>query len=124
MAEADVLVLPSVSEGLGRVVFEAMACGTPVIGSRVGGIAEMIEDGENGFLVPPGDVEVLAERLRWVLSNPQETCEMGRRARTFAKRFFSTEAYLDAYRRLFQKATEVLHGSPESSPAKNSSHSI
>ena len=110
MARAEALVLPSVSEGLGRVVFEAMACGTLVIGSRVGGIAEMIEDGENGFLVPPGDTETLSERLRWVLSHPEESHEMGQRARAFAKRFFSTESYLNAYRRLFQQATKSVKG--------------
>ena len=49
---------------------------------------------------------------------------MGQRARAFAKRFFSTESYLNAYRRLFQQATQVRQGSTESSSAKNSSHTI
>ncbi len=107
MAQAEALVLPSRSEGLGRVVFEAMACGTPVIGSRVGGIGEMIVDGDNGFLVPTDDSEAVAERLRWLLENPEKSDRMGERARAFAERFFSTESYVDAYRRLFEEATRV-----------------
>jgi len=104
VARACVLVLPSLSEGLGRVVFEAMACGTPVIGSRVGGIPEMIQDGGNGFLVPPGDVDALAERLHWVLEHPDKAKYMGEQAREFAKKFFSPEAYLQGYAKLFNMA--------------------
>ena len=103
-----IFVLPSLSEGLGRVVVEAMATGTPVVGSRVGGIPEMVQDGLTGFLVPPGDEEALAERLRWVLKHPQEAEAMGRRAREFARSFFSSEAYLAGYKRLFEMAEEVL----------------
>ena len=108
MATAEVLVLPSISEGLGRVVFEAMACGTPVIGSHVGGIAEMIVNGETGFLVQPGEVSSLTERLRWILQHPQETHELGQRARKFARAFFSQEAYVENYARLFELASQTV----------------
>lgn len=101
MGRSLVFVLPSLSEGLGRVVFEAMAVGLPVIASRVGGISEMLEEGVTGFLVPPGDEEALADRLRWVLTHPAEAKEMGQRARAFAQRFFSTEAYARHYAELF-----------------------
>jgi glycosyltransferase involved in cell wall biosynthesis len=108
MCRACVFVLPSLSEGLGRVVVEAMATGTPVIGSHVGGIPEMVEDGTTGFLVPPGDEVALAERLRWVLEHPDETREMGRRARAFAECFFSTEAYVQGYRQIFEASLTLL----------------
>ena len=104
MTEARVFVLPSISEGLGRVVVEAMATGTPVIGSQVGGIPEMVEDGVTGFLVQPGDETRLAERLRWILEHPDEAEKMGRRARAFAESFFSTEAYTAGYQRVFELA--------------------
>ena len=111
MRQACVFVLPSLSEGLGRVAVEAMATGTPVIGSCLGGIPEMVQDGLTGFLVPPGDEEALAERLRWVLEHPEEAEVMGYRAREFARSFFSSEAYLAGYKRLFEMAEEVLkHG--------------
>lgn len=108
MAKASVFVLPSLSEGLGRVVFEAMACGTPVIGSRVGGIPELIEHGVTGFLVPPGDKEALAERLAWVLNHPEENRVMGERARARAKEFFSPEAYVRDYENLFRMAEQAI----------------
>lgn len=108
MQEARVVVLPAVAEGLGRVVFEAMATGTPVIGSQVDGIPDMISDGVTGFLVPPGDVVLLAERLRWVLTHPNKVQEMGRKARAFAKEFFSTEKYLRGYEHLFDAAEEIV----------------
>jgi glycosyltransferase involved in cell wall biosynthesis len=108
MHRSRVFVLPSLSEGLGRVVVEAMATGTPVIGSHVDGIPEIVQEGLTGFLVPPGDEEALAERLRWVLKHPQEAKAMGHRAREFARSFFSPEVYLSGYRRLFEMAKEVL----------------
>jgi len=68
-AQADVFVMPSFTEGFGYVFLEAMAAGLPIIGSRAGGIAEIIENGINGILVNPGDVEDLALALELVLSN-------------------------------------------------------
>lgn len=97
MSEAAILVLPSTSEGLGRVIIEAMATATPVIGSDVGGIPELIQDGVNGFLVPPGDEQALAEKLRWVLNNPDKALAMGHAARSFAQQLFSTESYINGY---------------------------
>jgi glycosyltransferase involved in cell wall biosynthesis len=104
MSRARAFVLPSFSEGLGRVVFEAMASATPVVGSRVGGIPDMVEDGVTGFLVPPGDDEMLAAKLRWLLEHPAEAKVMGERARAAAERLFSTEAYLRGYQQLFATA--------------------
>jgi glycosyltransferase involved in cell wall biosynthesis len=67
--DATVLVLPSRSEGLGRVIIEALCRGRMVIGSRVGGIADLLDDGVNGVLVAPGDVAALADALVRVLSD-------------------------------------------------------
>jgi glycosyltransferase involved in cell wall biosynthesis len=108
MAQARVLVLPSLSEGLGRVIFEAMACGAPVIGSSIGGIMEMIVDGENGFLVPSEDVDSLTDRLRWVLKNPEKAYEMGKKGRKFAEAFFSTKGYVENYRQIIDVAGKHL----------------
>lgn len=106
MARSAVFVLPSHSEGLGRVVFEAMATGTPVVASRVGGIPELVSDGETGFLVAPGDESALADRLVHLLRNDEERERMGRAARAAAERVFSTEAYVDGYRRLIDAALD------------------
>jgi glycosyltransferase involved in cell wall biosynthesis len=107
MGRARALVLPSVSEGLPRVVVEAMLCGTPAIASRVDGIPEVIEDGMNGLLVPPGDIEALAAALVHVLCDP-EIEVMGIRARDFARSFFSQDHYVAGYRRLFETALNYV----------------
>ena len=104
MVRAEVLVLPSLSEALGRVVLEAMACGTPVIGSAVGGIPDMIQEGETGFLIPPGDVHALAERLKWILKHSEKARQLGDSARKFAGEFFSEEQYIQNYSELIQKS--------------------
>lgn len=71
----------AVSELLGLAAIEAMASGTPVVASRIGGLAEVIEDGVTGYLVPPGDVHSLHERLRELLANPALAARLGANAR-------------------------------------------
>lgn len=101
-AAARVMVLPSLSEGLGRVVVEAMLLGTPVIGSRVGGIPDMIIDGENGYLVEAGNEAALTAALRRVYED--DVAKMGEKARAFAEDFFSPLKYVEGYRQLFELA--------------------
>ncbi len=103
MGRVRVLVLPSSSEGLGRVLVEAMLCGTPVIGSSVGGIPDVIQNGINGYLFPAGDVDQLAKQLRTILDDPAVE-KMGEAAHTFAGQYFSPDAYADGYRRLLEEA--------------------
>jgi glycosyltransferase involved in cell wall biosynthesis len=100
MREACLLVLPSYSEGLPRVIYEAMAAGLPVVASSVSGIPEIVQESVTGFLVQPGDENALAERMQWVLRHPIDAREMGRRAHDCADRAFSTEAYVGAYHRM------------------------
>jgi glycosyltransferase involved in cell wall biosynthesis len=68
-ADADVVVVPSRSEGTPRVIVEARAFGTPVVASRVGGIPTSIDDGQTGLLVTPGDANALADAVRRVLAD-------------------------------------------------------
>ncbi len=75
---ADALVLPSYYESFGMVALEAMACGTPVIASRVGGLTTTVRDGVTGFLVPEGDGPALADRLERVLDDPDLRWRIGR----------------------------------------------
>jgi glycosyltransferase involved in cell wall biosynthesis len=104
-ASARALVLPSTSEALGRVVIEAMACATPVVGTRVGGIPDLIEDGVNGYLVPPGDSEALADCILRLFSS-DEVDAMGQRGRESARGMFSTDTYVEGYRRLISFALD------------------
>jgi glycosyltransferase involved in cell wall biosynthesis len=67
--ESTLLVLPSRSEGMGRVIVEAFCRARPVVASRVGGIPDLVEDGRNGLLVEPGDTEGLADALVRVLDD-------------------------------------------------------
>lgn len=113
MQRAGVFVFPSYSEGLPRVVFEAMATGLPVVASAVSGIPEIVQDGVTGFLVKPGDETALAEKICWVLNHPKEAGEIGMRARGFAKLFFSTTAYVESYREILNAAERLLAGQAE-----------
>jgi glycosyltransferase involved in cell wall biosynthesis len=108
MAGARAFVLPSHSEGMPRVLLEAMAAGAPVIASNVGGVPELIEDGETGFLVPPGDEALLAERMRWVLEHVEEAAKMAERARTFVMERYSVESYVRGYDGVFREALRIV----------------
>ena len=89
---SDVVVQKSTREGFGLVVSEAMWKGTPVVGSRVGGIAHQIEDGQNGYLVSSD--EECADRTVDLLQNPQARRQMGRRARDTVREHFLAPRHL------------------------------
>jgi glycosyltransferase involved in cell wall biosynthesis len=86
-AEADFLVLPSRFEPFGIVLLEAMAAGLPVVASRVGGIPEIVSEGETGLLVEPDNPDALAEALRLLCQNESLRFSMGRSARERVKRY-------------------------------------
>jgi len=81
MRQSWVTVVPSRFDSFPYVVLEALATGTPVIASRVGGIPEAVRDGQDGFLVPPDDPQALAERLHLILSDPSLRARMSENAR-------------------------------------------
>ena len=86
-AAAEMVIMPSHYESFGMVALEAMATGTPVIASEVGGLAFLIRDGENGFHVPSRDPEALAERIYELLANPGCRNRLGRKAREYAQKY-------------------------------------
>ena len=88
--EATVLVLPSRSEGMGRVIVEALCRGRPVVASRVGGIRDLVRDGENGILVEPGDPAALADALVGVLSDRALAERLAARARPNVEGWLAT----------------------------------
>ncbi|HEX7784814.1 MAG TPA: glycogen synthase [Methylomirabilota bacterium] len=101
-SHAAVFVCPSIYEPFGIINLEAMACGTPVVASRVGGIPEVVVDGETGWLVEPGDVAALAQGLRTALADPARARGMGEAGRRRVEAHFSWERIaaltLDVYR--------------------------
>jgi D-inositol-3-phosphate glycosyltransferase len=84
---ADVVVVPSHYESFGMVALEAMACGTPVVASQIGGLAYLIRDGETGFHVRDQDPEGLAERLTEILDDDELHQQMGRNAVEYATEY-------------------------------------
>ena len=101
----DVVVLPSLNEGMGRVAVEAHAAGRPVIGSRVSGIQNVVADGETGLLVPPADPAALARAIIRCLTNPAESRAMGRRAQD-AVDAYSIESMISKLDRLYMRLVD------------------
>jgi glycosyltransferase involved in cell wall biosynthesis len=100
---SDVFAFPSLVEALGISLIEAAACGLPCVGSRTGGIVDVIEEGRTGLLVPPGDAEALASALRALLSDPGARAAMGEAGRRLGVRRFDVEDSLERYRSLFRE---------------------
>ncbi len=104
LSAADVLLLPSEQESFGLAALEAMACEVPVIASRVGGIPEVVTDGETGFLSEVGDMEKMSADAARLLLNKDLREEMGARARGSAVSRYSTDLvipqYIDFYERV------------------------
>jgi glycosyltransferase involved in cell wall biosynthesis len=105
-AMSDTVVVPSLQEAFGLVVSEAMACGKPVIGSRVGGIPDQINDGYNGFLVQPRNPTEIAEKIAWLIDNSSEAKLMGMRGRKIAEEKFNIERRINHILSLYQKLLE------------------
>jgi glycosyltransferase involved in cell wall biosynthesis len=94
-AMSDMVVVPSVQEAFGLVVSEAMACGKPVIGTKVGGIPDQIVEGYNGFLVQPKSASELAERILWLADNPTAAKRMGLNGRKTVEEKFDIDKRVD-----------------------------
>jgi glycosyltransferase involved in cell wall biosynthesis len=92
LARARIFVLPSYAEGLPMALLEAMAQEMPVVVTPVGGIPQLVRDGENGLLVPPGDVEALSRRLDMLLADANLCKRLGAAARRTVEESFSTDA--------------------------------
>ncbi|MFB6141781.1 MAG: glycosyltransferase family 4 protein [Halorientalis sp.] len=101
MADADVLALPSYREGTPRVVTEAMASGLPVVATAIAGIPDQVADGESGYLVEPGDVAALADRIADLVEDPETRAAFGSRGQERAEEFDIDRAK-DAYRELYR----------------------
>jgi len=113
----DVFVLPSLEEALGTSLLAAMAMGKPVVGTRVGGIPEVIRDGVNGFLVRPRDPRDLAEALVRILRDPERARAMGREGRRIVEADFTVERMCQRMHDLYQSLLGLEPGGPISAVA-------
>ena len=101
------LVLPSILEGFGRVIIEAFAMYKPVLASNIKSISEVIDDGINGFLISPYDVEMWAEKIKFMLSNHKESITMGINGRRKVEQYFDLEYITDMMEELYIEASSL-----------------
>ena len=99
----DLFAQPSFTEGLPVAVLEAFACGVPVAATAVGGTPEIVTDGTNGRLVPPGNPEMLARAIVELIAKPEELKAMGERGRGLVLSEFTFEQQWLKYERLFDE---------------------
>lgn len=101
---ADVVVVPStVKEALGLVILEAMACSTPVVASRIGGIPNIVKEGKTGFLTNPRSSKEIAEKVNRILNNNKLRIVMGERCRKFVEERFTWEKAATTIRENFER---------------------
>jgi N-acetyl-alpha-D-glucosaminyl L-malate synthase BshA len=103
LSASDVLLLPSEQESFGLAALEAMACELPVIASRVGGIPEVVDDAETGFLSAVGDVEKMAADAARLLADADFRSRMGKRARESALSRYRTDLVIPQYIQFYEK---------------------
>jgi glycosyltransferase involved in cell wall biosynthesis len=98
----DIFVMPSLNEGMGRVLVEAMAAGKPIVASKVGGIPDLVQHNHNGLLVPPGDEKALAAGIRQLINDPAKAKKMGQRGQELCNQF-SVESMVEKIDRLYSE---------------------
>ncbi|HLE92784.1 MAG TPA: glycosyltransferase [Anaerolineales bacterium] len=109
---AELVVMPSHYESFGMVALEAMACGTPVIASEVGGLAYLVRDGETGFTIPDQEPETLCEKISWLLNDHHLHETMSRRAVQYAQDYAwekIAKQIVDVYKSLLEEKEKVLN---------------
>ncbi|AHG90026.1 glycosyl transferase group 1 [Gemmatirosa kalamazoonensis] len=116
LAAADVYAMPSLREALPMSLLEAMMSGTPVIASQVGGIPEVVTDGVDGLLVPPGDVSALAAAVRRLLGDRDLRASVGAAGRTRALADFSLQAMTEAHEAVYDEVARRGAGRPSTAP--------
>ena len=102
----DIFVQPSLQEGLGLAVLEAAAMGIPAIASRVGGLPDVVKDGQTGIFVPPKDSKTLAQAIITLFSDPAQIKTLGQNARAFAIKNFSAEIMTTATLAMYKGVLE------------------
>lgn len=103
LAAAQLLALPSRVESFGIVLLEAWACGLPVIGARAGALVEVIDEGQDGLLVPYGDAEALGAAVRYLLENPSQAERMGERGRRKVHERYTWDAITGRVKDVYQR---------------------
>jgi len=106
MRGLDAFALPSFAEGISNTILEAMACGLPVLATRVGGNAELVAEGLTGLLVQPGDVDTLAQGLIALAQEPARAAAMGLAGRRRVEQHFSLPAMVTSYQALYGRLLE------------------
>jgi glycosyltransferase involved in cell wall biosynthesis len=106
LGATDILALPSLHEGFGLVIVEALASGIPVVGTRTGPVPQIIRDGDTGLLCEPGDPTTLAAALLSLINDPAGRREMGRRGRADALARFALPAMVRRLESLYER----VHG--------------
>jgi glycosyltransferase involved in cell wall biosynthesis len=106
LEDLDVFVLPSLWEGFGLVLLEAMAAGRPVVASAVGPIPEVVIDGVTGLLVPPGDSDALAAAIVRLLTDPELAAALGRAGRARVESEFAVDAMVARTQALYEELVE------------------
>lgn len=102
----DVLVLPSLTEGIPNVILEAFAYKTPMVATAVGGVPELVKDGETGWLVPPRDPHALAQAIREAVSNPEEARRRAENAYRHLLANFTVEKQVERWEQALHAAVE------------------
>jgi glycosyltransferase involved in cell wall biosynthesis len=98
----NIFVLPSLYEGFGIAILEAMAAGKPVVATSVGGIPEFVVPSQSGLLVPPGDVPALARAIKQLLDEPERARSMGRHGQEHVKKHYSIESVVRQHEQLYE----------------------
>ncbi|HBB32486.1 MAG TPA: glycosyl transferase [Cyanobacteria bacterium UBA8803] len=106
-ASADVFVAPSVQDNLPNTVLEAIACGTPSVAFNIGGMPDMIEHQQNGYLAQPYDSEELAKGITWILQDEQRRQALSRRAREKFEQEFTLELQARKYLNLYKEVCQT-----------------
>ena len=113
MACADLLLLPSANESFGLVALEAMASGVPVIASRAGGLPEVVDDGETGYLAPVGDVEAMADGAARILRDTGTWRRFSTAARQSAVERYGQHIIIPQYERYYER---IVNGAADAVP--------